>query len=282
MYYIFMNEKNPLSRYVNAEIRNINEVKNVMENSLIFQYLSFFSIKNSESHKKNFKNSFYNKISKSNFYGDEQLNQVLKNFSQEKWNVFIEQDKVKQFNLNQTDFNEVMIVNKYIEKIFFSYTTTFGNTEIYPNDEKGSEVYDFFSDIDYWMDNNYLNYSFGSDLYAKILFESLGAPNNKDYPKEGQDNYDNYKYNPFMWIYEMIFFSGKNDFLTDSQILSTSLLPLGNYRIFALDEENKIVKTKRPFNIYLNYSIFLLFGISCVLISYYGFNKKIYTKAGEE
>ncbi|AXK51725.1 ABC transporter permease [Spiroplasma alleghenense] len=240
----------------------INEqaIKTELENNIYYKFIKSFNITAIGDKGMHFRNSFFYKVSSRNFNSYQQLGEVMKKFENIQ-NIFSISDSEKQA------FKNSVLNNYHFELSMFS------NDRILDKSIKNSKE-DFFNNYAMWIESS--SYSPGSYLFNLVSYNLLSSFNypfeiDRETFKWKADAILNYQINPFMLFYEMVYFSGKNDILSNYAVYVNSPLPISNFNFYDLDANGELIYTNRPFIVWLNYLIFISLGIGMTWLGYLAF-----------
>ncbi|AXK51721.1 ABC transporter permease [Spiroplasma alleghenense] len=244
---------------------NEAELKKALEDNLYYEFVKSINIKAEWNKEKHFKNSYFYKSSGNNYNKPQQLKEVLDNFKN------FDNGTVK-ISENETEVLKSTVVNSYR----FEYSLRSNDDVIGKNWTGKIDSKNFFYNYNFWIDSS--PYSPGSYLFNKISSRLI---KNFKYPlKIEEEKFRwkiaaalNYQINPFMWFYEMVYFSGVNNPETNHFIAENSPLPIAPLTFYNLDKEGNLIYTKRPFAVWANYLGFIAFGTTLATFGYLSFCK---------
>ncbi|AXK51547.1 ABC transporter permease [Spiroplasma alleghenense] len=240
---------------------NEAELKEVLKYNLYYHFVKSLNIKAVGNKEEHFKNSFFYKSSPKNYNGPQQLKEVLDNFKSFEY-------KGAKISDEEIEVLKLAIIDTYK----FEYTThpyIFSQT-MYIGYEKNNSG-DFLENYNFWINSSL--YSPGSYLFNMLNAEMMHYLN---YPiKVGEEKFQwksnatiNYQINPFMWFYEMVYFSGSNNAKVDSVITENSPLPISIFTFYDLDKNEELIYSNRPFAVWANYLGFITFGTVLSALGY--------------
>ncbi|AGR42065.1 ABC transporter permease [Spiroplasma diminutum] len=280
--------------YINISINTDIDLKEDLNDSLTFSFLKSISEPGSgEQNIYTYKNSYFYKTSKNNYSKMDQLqtNLYYINSDNLRFKEFTDKNNIE---INTQELLEIKNIFKDLFKYHYSWNK-YKKLDIIREEDGISNKpnkYSLDNNPNYWVKN--MKYSQGTRFF-NIIFKQLLSEVN--YPNSNKSEYEyylkyqklinnNYKWNPFMSLYNMFYFSGKNNFQSDSIVLQQALLPIADFRILYKenenDEEQLYYYNSRPFNIILTYSIWIIISLFLLSISYFIFNKMIYKKGGDQ
>ncbi|AHI53784.1 hypothetical protein SSABA_v1c03750 [Spiroplasma sabaudiense Ar-1343] len=245
------------------EINEI-ELKKRIKDNLYYQFIKEVSVKSQGDKIKNFKNSFYYKNSSKNYNKPQQLKEVLTN--------------LKNVDRNKFDIsdNELAKLHDSLINMFKFEWSIYSNEEILNIDPYGRpDTKNIFYNYQFWINDS--RYSPGTYLFNLLNYELLGYFDMEikvgDYFQWTPKAIWNYRANPFMWFYEMVYFSGKNNPEVNYFMSADAPLPIAQFSFYDLDSQGELIYSQRPFSVWANYLVFIGMGSLLIGLGYRAFCK---------
>ncbi|WP_338972078.1 hypothetical protein [Spiroplasma endosymbiont of Panorpa germanica] len=243
---------------------NEQELRTGIQNNLYYQFIKEVSVKSQGDKTKNFKNSFYYKNSSKNYNKPQQLKEVLTNLK----------------NIDRNDFdisdNELAKLHDSLINMFKFEWSIYSNEQILDIDSYGQpDTKNIFYNYQFWINDS--RYSPGTYLFNLLNYELLGYFDMEikvgDYFQWTPNAIWNYRANPFMWFYEMVYFSGKNNPEVNYFMSAEAPLPISQFSFYDLNSQGELIYSQRPFSVWANYLVFIGIGTLLAGLGYRSFCK---------